>query len=173
MDLHRFVLVGALGALIAASDLLLPSAEARAPAEQSDSVPRPVCPECDEVVVRVLRLLPKQPESLVVVDLDRSGRALREKYQHVEGFVTTGGHTVYLTKQSAIMQKALAGPGIWDYALAITVWHEMAHIDGADEREAQLREEELWKEFMRQQRVDANRGLNYLKLLQKRHEDNH
>src|SRR5262245_45079107 len=153
MKAHRFVLIGALGALLANGPAvgILDASQAK----HEEPVSRPPCPKCDEVIARVLRLLPKQPESLVVVDLNRSGRVLHDKFQHVEGFVTTGGHTVYLTKQSAIMQKALAGPGIWDYALAITVWHEMAHIEGADEREAQLREEELWKEFMVQQRVDA------------------
>ena len=30
----------------------------------------------------------------------------------------------------------------------VIIWHEMAHTDGLDERQAQEREEELWKEFI-------------------------
>ena len=40
------------------------------------------------------------------------------------------------------MQAALKGPGIFDYALATVIWHEMAHIDGADEVAAQEAEEQ-------------------------------
>jgi hypothetical protein len=58
--------------------------------------------------------------------------------------------------------------GIWDYALAITVWHEMAHVAGADEAEAQRQEEQLWREFVVSGKVDAGRGLAYLRLLRNR-----
>ena len=56
-----------------------------------------------------------------------------------------------------------------DYVLATLIWHEMAHIAGADEREAQRQEEELWREYLLARRVDTGRGLNYLVLLTKRH----
>jgi len=56
----------------------------------------------------------------------------------------------------------------WDYALAIIVWHEMAHLDGADEQTAQLREEALWEEFVAKRVVDADRGRRYLRLLSNR-----
>jgi hypothetical protein len=52
--------------------------------------------------------------------------------------------------------------------VAIKIWHEMAHIAGADELEAQRQEEELWKEFIVSQKVDSRRGLAYLELLRKR-----
>jgi hypothetical protein len=45
----------------------------------------------------------------------------------------------------------------------------MAHIAGADEREAQRQEEDLWREYLLARRVDTGRGLNYLTLLTKRH----
>jgi hypothetical protein len=75
---------------------------------------------------------------------------------------------VYLTKQGSTFTHALEGLGIWDYALAITVWHEMAHLEGASEREAQVKEETLWLEFVRSGKVEANRGMAYLGLLRKR-----
>jgi hypothetical protein len=44
----------------------------------------------------------------------------------------------------------------------------MAHLDGADEPEAQRREEALWEDYVLQHRVDRARGLKYLALLRKR-----
>lgn len=75
---------------------------------------------------------------------------------------------MYLMRQGPTLQQALKGSGIFDYALAIVIWHEMAHIDGADEPTAQREEEQLWKEFILTRRVDSVRGLNYLAVLKKR-----
>ena len=66
------------------------------------------------------------------------------------------------------LQGTLKGPGIFDYALAALIWHEMAHIDGGDERAAQEAEEQLWTTFIVTQRVDGPRGLRYLALLKER-----
>ena len=60
------------------------------------------------------------------------------------------------------------GGGIFDYALAIIVWHEMAYIDGADEAAARRADEQLWAEFVLAGRVDGVRGFKYLTLLKKR-----
>ena len=127
------------------------------------------CRQCDEVVDRVVRLLPARPDAIVVIDADRSTPALRQATEHFEAFVTEGQPTVYLRKQGPIFRRALQGPSFWDYALACTVWHEMAHISGADEQEAQRREEQLWTQFVVSRRVDADHGLWYLQRLRKRH----
>jgi hypothetical protein len=127
-------------------------------------------PNCDAVVQRVLLLLPRQPVQVKVFDMDDTTDLLRSKFAHVDGFVTDSSPAVYLRKQSPTFQHALAGPGIWDYALAITVWHEMAHLDGDDERHAQEKEEELWRQFIVAGRVDTRRGMAYLGLLRKRHQ---
>jgi hypothetical protein len=76
---------------------------------------------------------------------------------------------VYLICQGATLRGAQNAPGIFDYALAILIWHEMAHLAGADEREAQRQQEDLWMAYVAAGRVDTNRGLNYLALLKKRH----
>ena len=88
--------------------------------------------------------------------------------EHVEAFVNHGGKVVYLIRQGVTLQATLKGPGIFDYALATVIWHEMAHIDGADEVAAQEAEEQLWMEFIVSQRVDRTRGMRYLDLLEKR-----
>jgi hypothetical protein len=127
------------------------------------------CRECDEVVSRVLLLLPERPNAIVVIDADRLSPALRQKIETAEGFVTPGERTVYLKKQALTFQRALTSGGIWDYAVAAVVWHEMAHIAGADEAEAQRREEQLWTRFTISRQVDVGRGLWYLRDLRKRH----
>jgi hypothetical protein len=55
-----------------------------------------------------------------------------------------------------------------DYMLAAIIWHEMAHVEGADEQDAQKREQELWTSFIRDERVDRLVGLRYLEARQKR-----
>ena len=118
----------------------------------------------DEVIARALRLLPRQPEQIVLVE--RPGAARRHDGKpNAEAFVSQGGRVVYLVRQGATLQGALKGRGIFDYALAAIIWHEMAHIDGADEPAAQRAEEQLWKEFILTRRVDSRQGMQYLALL--------
>ena len=62
---------------------------------------------------------------------------LHEGKPNVEAFVNQGSRVVYLVRQGVTLQGALKGRGVFDYALAAIIWHEMAHIDGADEPAAQ------------------------------------
>jgi hypothetical protein len=126
------------------------------------------CLPCDEVVKRVVSLLPETPPPIVVLDATQQPRTLQDKMKGVEAFVNPGKPTIYLNSQGSDFQHALKGSGIWDYALAITIWHEMAHLKGADERTAQEREEELWLQFVTAGKIDSQRGLAYLQLLKKR-----
>jgi hypothetical protein len=121
----------------------------------------------EEAVTRASRLLPRQPDKIEVVERDE-GSHLRSGTAHVEAFVNHGGRVVYLIRQGVTLQATLKGPGIFDYALATVIWHEMAHIDGADEADAQEAEEQLWMGFIVAQRVDRARGMGYLALLKKR-----
>jgi hypothetical protein len=121
----------------------------------------------DDGVTRALRLLPRQPDKIVVVERDEGYHGRSDNAQ-VEAFVNHGGRVVYLIRQGVTLQATLKGPGIFDYALATVIWHEMAHIDGADEAAAQEAEEQLWMEFIVAHRVDSARGMRYLALLKKR-----
>jgi hypothetical protein len=137
--------------------------------EESPAAPAGTsCRGCDAVVQRVLPLLPRQPAKVVVVDREQMTVLLKSRLENAEGFITHGDPTVYLTKQGSTFQHALRGPGIWDYALAIIIWHEMAHLEGADEQHARQKEEELWSQFVVAGDVDAGRGMAYLNLLRKR-----
>ena len=107
----------------------------------------------DDAIGRALRLLPRQPERIVLVDRADGSHEHMGK-PNVEAFVKHGGRVVYLVRQGVTLQATLKGPGIFDYALATVIWHEMAHIDGADEPAAQQAEEQLWMQFVLAQRVD-------------------
>ena len=86
----------------------------------------------------------------------------------LDSFITKGGPVVYVVKQSALLRGATAGSAIHTHALAAALWHEMAHVDGADESEARRREQSLWTAFVRDQRVDAVAALRYLNALDSR-----
>jgi hypothetical protein len=115
----------------------------------------------DEAVERAVRLLPRRPDKVVVVDVDGTP-VLREKLGHTEAFVTDGLRIVYVRKQGRTLQLAVRKGGLSDYALAAIIWHEMAHLDGAREAEARRREEDLWMQFIVQRRVESAAGLAYL-----------
>ena len=121
----------------------------------------------DDAIARALRLLPTEPEQIVLVERPDATGPHKGK-PNVEAFINQGGRVVYVVRQGATLQGALKGPGTFDYALAAIIWHEMAHIDGADEPSAQQAEEQLWREFMLTRRVESSVGLRYLALLQKR-----
>ena len=115
----------------------------------------------EATIHRALGLLPKLPAKVLVVDAAEAARAA-DAHGRQE-------NVVYLISQGATLRGAQKGRGIFDYALAILIWHEMAHLAGADEREAQRQQEDLWMTYVATGRVDTNRGLNYLALLKKRH----
>jgi hypothetical protein len=122
----------------------------------------------DETVERALALLPKRPKQVVVIDARKTPPALRQRLERVEAFVMVGEPMVCLRMQGTVLKNAQRSGGIFDYALAAIIWHEMAHIAGADERAAQEREEDLWRQFMLERRVDTSRALAYLARLKQR-----
>jgi membrane-associated phospholipid phosphatase len=108
---------------------------------------RPGLENCVRTIRRVLTLLPRHPEKIQVLDPNRATPDLKARLQHVDGFAVPGGRVVYLNERGEVLEHALRRAGVWDCVLATVVWHEMAHIDGAQEPEAQRREEQLWLQF--------------------------
>jgi predicted SprT family Zn-dependent metalloprotease len=78
---------------------------------------------------------------------------------------------VYLVKQSTVLQEAAKGSQLYEHVLASIIWHEMAHLDGADERGARRAEEQLWTRFVRDGIFDQVTALRYLNALTKRPDD--
>ena len=92
----------------------------------------------------------------------RRGPRFAVSLLRMEAFITKGGRVVYLTTYGQALQGALKGWSLHEYILASIIWHEMAHIEGADEMEAQCREEALWSRYVMDERVDPGDGMRYL-----------
>jgi hypothetical protein len=113
-------------------------------------------------------LLPKHPAQVVIVDPNQAEVDVRSTLLGIEAFITKGSRVVYLTSHGEVLQGALKGWSLHEYILASIIWHEMAHIDGADEIEAQRREEALWTRYVMDERVDPGEGLRHLSALRSR-----
>jgi hypothetical protein len=57
----------------------------------------------------------------------------RKLFARSDAFITKGGHIVYVNRHSEVRKGARQGAAIYVCMLAAIIWHEMAHIDGADE----------------------------------------
>ena len=102
------------------------------------------------------------------LDATEAKPQVRERLLRLDAFIVEGGAVVYVVKQSALLRGAVRGSSFHIHALAAVIWHEMAHVDGADEREARAREEALWTSYMRDQRIDGMTALRYLAELSRR-----
>jgi hypothetical protein len=118
---------------------------------------------------RALSLLARRPEYVAVIDPAAVKPEVRETLFKVDAFISRGQPVVYLSPHSEVLRGARESSRIHTYMLAAIIWHEMAHLGGADEREAQHKEEGLWKRFVVERRVDAVTALRYLKLMDDRH----
>jgi hypothetical protein len=119
-------------------------------------------------VDRVLKLLPKRPARVVIVDAKGADDEVRSALQRIDAFITKDARVVYLTSHSAVLQGALKEWALHEHILAAIIWHEMAHIEGADEAEAQRREETLLTDYIIRERVDRVEGMRYLATLRSR-----
>ena len=117
-------------------------------------------------------LLPRAPQKVAVIDAADASGDTKSTLVRLDTFVTEGGAVVYVLRHSALLQGACHDSDFHRLALAAALWHELAHIDGADERTARIREQQLWTSFVRDQRVDGTTGLRYLTALAQR-PDNH
>ncbi len=119
-------------------------------------------------LTRALDLLPRKPARVAVIDATHARPDTRDALLGLDAFVVRDSPVVYVVRQSALLRGAMAGSSIHVHALAAAIWHEVTHVDGADEREARTHEQALWTSFIRDQRVDREYGLRYLSALERR-----
>jgi hypothetical protein len=124
-----------------------------------------------QAIAAALRTLPRVPWRVAVIDANEAMPDVRRTLLRLDTFITRGGRVVYVVRQSALLQGAREGSLFHVHALAAAIWHELAHIDGADERAARTHEQEIWTSFVRDQQVDGMTGLRYLSALTKRPDD--
>jgi hypothetical protein len=120
---------------------------------------------------RALSLLSRRPEHVAVIDPATVKPEVRETLFKVDAFISRGQPVVYLSPRSEVLKGAREGSRIHTYMLAAIIWHEMAHLDGADERGARHAEEQLWTRFVRDGVFDQVTALRYLHALTKRPDD--
>jgi hypothetical protein len=125
-----------------------------------------------DIDTRTLRLalevLPRRPDRIVVVDADAVPPALDKQTRDLDAFVPIGSRVIYLRRESATLIAAEYSGGPYLLMLAAVIWHEMAHAEGLDERQAQQREEDLWKQFVQRSLMESGVGLAYLDELRRR-----
>jgi hypothetical protein len=115
-----------------------------------------------------LEALPRRPERIVLVENEVLAPGQEKQLRELDGFVLTGSRVIYLRRQSPTLLAAEYEGGPYLLMLAAVIWHEMAHTEGLDERHAQEREEDLWKQFVQRSLVDSGVGLTYLDELRRR-----
>ena len=119
-------------------------------------------------------MLPKHPIRIAVIDVTQNRPEVRDHLLTLDAFTVNGNGVIYVVQQSAVLRSAHAGsPGssLYRAILATILWHEMAHLTGADEHAARKAEEELWGRFTRDGVADQVTALRYLALLQRRPDD--
>jgi hypothetical protein len=132
----------------------------------------------DRAVSRAIALLPRHPIHVAVIDANEAKPGVTETLLKLDAFTLRSdaatmdrSGVVYLVKQSAVLQGAAKGSQFYEHVLASIIWHEMAHLDGADERGARRAEEQLWIRFVRDGVSDQLTALRYLNALTKRPDD--
>ena len=134
-------------------------------------VPGPTASADREAIVAAVEMLPKRPARVAVMDVTQNRPEVRDYLLRLDAFTVKGNGVIYIVQQSATLNGARAGSTLFRAMLAIVIWHEMAHLDGADERGARRAEEELWKRFVRDGVADQVTALRYMQALRKRPDD--
>jgi hypothetical protein len=125
----------------------------------------------ERAIRKAVALLPKRPPAVSIIDAYESKPEVRDMLLTLDAFITRGGTVVYVVKQSAVLKAATKGSQLCEYMLASIIWHEMAHIDGMDERGARHAEEQIWTRFVRDAVIDQITALRYLQALTNRPDD--
>ena len=136
----------------------------------SQAPPRPA----EEVMAAALSLLPEQPAYVSLIDVHaQEDQRIRQALRPLEAFTLAGKKGVFVNVHGAALRRAMLARDericrLDVHVLAAIVWHEMAHIAGADEAGAQAREEELWEQFLGERQVDAELGLRQMQIYSSR-----
>ena len=119
-------------------------------------------------VQHAVALLPERPTQVLIIDADDARPQDRTNLLRLQAFILKGSPVIYLTRHGNVLQLASRGSRFHEYMLATVIWHEMAHVSGADETEARRREEALWQRFILENAVDRDAAMSYLAALRKR-----
>jgi hypothetical protein len=133
--------------------------------------PGPTASADREAIAAALEMLPKQPVRIAVMDVAKNRPEVRDYLLTLDAFTVKGHGVIYTVQQSATLEGARRGSTLFRAMLAVVIWHEMAHLDGAAERGARKAEEELWGRFVRDGVTDQVTALRVWQELRKRPDD--
>ena len=122
-------------------------------------------------ITAAVALLPKTPKIIAVMDITPAKPEVRDRLRRLDAFTVEGNDVVYLVDGSELLRGAQQGLTFHRAALAAVIWHELAHLNGADERAARKAESTLWASFVRDGLIDQVTGLRYLSALERRPDD--
>jgi hypothetical protein len=122
-------------------------------------------------ITAAVALLPKAPKVIAVMDITPAKPETRDRLRRLDAFTVEGNGVIYLVDGNELLRGAQRGSVFHRAALASVIWHEMAHLDGADERGARKAESTLWASFVRDGLIDQLTGLRYLSALDRRPDD--
>ena len=104
-------------------------------------------------------------------DIATAKPEFRDRLRRLDAFTVQGNGVTYLVDGSELLRDAQRGSAFRRAALAAVVWHQMAHLEGANERGARKAEADLWTNFVRDGLTDHLTGLRYLRALEGRPDD--
>jgi len=122
-------------------------------------------------ITAAVALLSKAPKVIAVMDITSARPEVRNRLRRLDAFTVEGNDVIYVVDGSELLRGAQQGLAFHRAALAAVIWHEMAHLDGADERAARKAESALWVRFVRDRLIDQVTGLRYLSALERRPDD--
>jgi hypothetical protein len=134
-------------------------------------IPGPSAEADKAALAAAVALLPTAPVRIAIIDVRQNRPAVRDYLLTLDAFTVQDNAVIYVVQQSELLKGARAGSAVHRAMLAAVLWHEMAHLDGADERGARRAEEDLWTRFVRDGATDDVTGLRYLQALKKRPDD--
>jgi hypothetical protein len=124
-----------------------------------------------DALAAAVALVPQAPVRIAVINVTQNRPAMRDYLLTLDAFTIPGNEVIYVVQQSELLKGARAGSALYRAMLATVLWHEMAHLSGADERGARQAEEKLWMQFVRDGQTDQVTGLRYLQALRRRPDD--
>jgi hypothetical protein len=136
-----------------------------------DAAAIPLRPKRDVLAVGRPRRCRIAPKVIAVMDITSAKPQVRDRLRRLDAFTVEGNGVIYLVDGSELLRGAQQGSAFHRAALAAVIWHEMAHLDGADEGGAREAESALWASFVRDGRIDQLTGLRYLSALERRRDD--
>ena len=148
----------------------LPSVESASTRATEDSRKR-VRPETSEAagIRRARALLPTRLDVPIhVVELRSLSESLQRKVRNTCAFVINGAPPIYVISSCPIYKGAVSSR-FEAMKLAAILQHEVAHLEGADERQARVIESRVFRELLVRHAPasDLGRGLSYTAAVEK------